>query len=346
MSRSADARASEAFAALTPDTVITLVEEELGEPCVGLCHPLNSYINRVYDLETKAGEGVIAKFYRPNRWSLDALQDEMDFLLDLREADVPVIPPITRHADGPGDAEDSLRVAELDEGTLTFALFPKCGGRTLVEPTDDQWEQLGRLLGRVHRVGAAYDPEDRITLHPEHSGRTWLSFILESGTVTPEARDEYTRAVEDTLDMIVPLFEDIDTIRIHGDLHVQNLIDRPGEATYIIDFDDMAIGPAVQDVWMLLPARIVDCGHELEQFLRGYETFFDFSFSSLRLVEPLRAMRFLHFTAWCARQVADGGFTRLAPDFGTHDYWIREARELRQQQQEIQTALDRVTPWG
>ena len=146
-------------------------------------------------------------------------------------------------------------------------------------------------------------------------------------------------AAYDMLDLIEPLFDDVPLQRIHGDLHHQNLIYRPGESFYLIDFDDMAMGPAVQDVWMLLPGRAADARYELGLFLEGYEMFRPFPMAQIDLVEPLRAMRFMHFTAWCARQAADGGFSRLAPDWGTAAYWRQEAHELRKQEQEIRDAM-------
>lgn len=316
------------FHELTPDRVIELVEDALGERLSSGCRPLNSYINRVYALQPVHSEDVVVKFYRPGRWSATALQDEVDFLLDLQEADVPVIPPITN--------DNGTALHQVDG--MTFSVFPKMGGRIIDEPTQDEWEQLGRLIGRVHAVGGEYDPEDRITLD-EHIGREHLDLILKSGQIPEEIRKDYEQAASETLDLIAPMFEDVDPIRIHGDLHVQNLIDRPGDKLYIIDFDDMAVGPPVQDIWMLLPGRLDDARYEMERFLRGYETFCDFDHGSLRLIEALRALRFLHFTAWCARQVTDGGFTRLAPNYGSIEFWRREANDLRRQQVEIRDAL-------
>ena len=197
-----------------------------------------------------------------------------------------------------------------------------------------EWEQLGRLVGRVHRVGAVYDAKDRVTMDAD-LGQRYLQTILASGQVPAETRRDYETAVNEVLEEITPRFDDVDPIRIHGDLHVQNLIDRPGDRLYIIDFDDMALGPPVQDLWMLLPGRLADARHECDCFLRGYETFMDFDHGSLRLIEPLRALRFLHFTSWCAQQAADGGFTRLSPDFGSAASWRREADDLRRQLVEI-----------
>lgn len=312
------------FHHLTYDLVIHLVEDALDRRCTNVCRPMNSYINRVYEVHTEAGDPVIAKFYRPGRWSRDALQDEQDLLIELQEQEIPVIAPL-------GDPGETLREFE---GTY-FALFPKKGGRICDEPTPDQWRELGRLLGRVHLVCAAGGTRDRITLTPDCATDDQVEYILDSGLVADEQFDAYEAAAYDMLDLIEPRFDGVPVHRIHGDLHHQNLIHRPGESFFLIDFDDMAIGPAVQDLWMLLPGRVADAGREVHLFLEGYETFRPFPMTQLALVEPLRAMRFIHFTAWCARQAADGGFTRLAPDWGTSAYWRQEIQELRKQEQEI-----------
>ena len=316
------------FHHLTYDVVIGLAEEALGVRCSNLCRPLNSYINRVYEVHPEGTEPVIAKFYRPGRWSRQALRDELEFLFELRDSEVPVAPPL---GDSPDEALHEY------EGTC-FVLFPKRGGRICDEPTREQWQQLGRLVGRVHQVGAAHASRDRITLTPSEATSDQLDYILDHGRLPDEVFAAYEDAAEETLESIAPLFDEIPLQRIHGDLHHQNLIFRPGEAFTVIDFDDMAMGPAVQDIWMLLPGRVLDCRFELDLFLGGYEIFRPFDARQVALIEPLRAMRYIHFTAWCVRQAADGGFARLAPDWGSPSYWRQETHELRKQQQEIRDA--------
>lgn len=317
------------FGDLTYDRVIDLAEQALGERCTNRCRPLNSYINRVYEIELESGEMVVAKFFRPGRWSRAALIDEQTFLFDLHEADVPVIPPLGK---GPDD------VLHEADGML-YAMYPKKGGRICDEPTEDEWKQLGHLVGRAHQVGAAGRADHRIMLHPRESTEKHLQHILASGEVDAQAQQHYEDIVARILDRIDPLFEDIELLRIHGDLHPQNVIYRPGESFYLIDFDDMATGPAVQDLWMMLPGRVADTRRELDLFLNGYELFCEFDDTQLRLVEPLRAMRFIHYTAWCVHQAADGGAERLAPDWGSASYWRRSVEELRTQLVEIDDAV-------
>ncbi len=309
------------FSHLTPDHVIAHVEDALGIHCTNLCRQLNSYINRVYEVQTGDGRWIIIKFYRPGRWSEAALQDELEFLQELATAEIPVVAPLVRERDG---------LLEDGHGVF-FTLFPKIGGRPLVEPSRERWTELGRLLGRVHHIGEQHEPRDRIHLHPAVSTLDHLDAILESEFPYESLRLDYADAVDDLIDVIAPMFEHLDFLRIHADCHAQNLLDRPDEPLHIIDFDDMATGPAMQDIWMLLPDKPERCRDELDLIRRGYETFRTFPDHEVKIIEALRAMRYIHFTAWCARQKADGGFNRLAPDWGTAAYWKKEVEDLRKQ---------------
>lgn len=317
------------FSHLTPDRVIAQVEEALGIRCTNLCRQLNSYINRVYEVQAEDGRWIIIKFYRPGRWSSAALHDELEFLHELAEAEIPVVAPLV-------DRDKGLLV---DSHGVFHALFPKLGGRPLVEPSQERWVELGRLLARVHEVGARHAPNDRIHLHPAVSTIDHLDAILDTEFPYESLRLDYADAVDDLIDLIAPLFEGLELIRIHADCHAQNLLERPDEPLHLIDFDDMATGPAIQDLWMLLPDRPDRCHAELEQFMEGYETFRAFPCHELKIIEALRAMRYIHYTAWCARQKADGGFNRLAPDWGTAAHWKKEVEDLRKQIAEIERRL-------
>ncbi len=313
------------FGSLEPDRVIDAVEQVLGARCSNLCRPLNSYINRVYEVGLDDGGCVIAKFYRPGRWSDAALQDELDFLGELHAAEVPVVPPIAG-ADG--------KVLHLSAGTR-FVLFPKRGGRQLDEISGAEWTHLGRLIARLHAIGSVHAPRDRVRLDPTVVTREHLRYILNSGTMDRGMSDRYFDLVETLVADIAPLFDDVEMFRIHGDCHRGNILHRPGEGYHLLDFDDMCTGPAIQDLWLLLPDRLSRAREEVELLLEGYETFLSFPRETLRLIEPLRAMRFIHYTAWCARQKADGGFARLAPDWGKPAFWRQEIAELERQIQEI-----------
>lgn len=326
-----DERGHTAFQGLTPDTVIALVEEALDTQCTNLFRSLNSYINRVYELEGEDGRGLIAKFYRPGRWSANALQDEHDFLRELAGDEIPVIAPL------------ALRGGETlgSHGGIHFAVFPKKSGRVYDEYTPGQWQELGRLIGRVHTVGARQRPRDRITMAPGRSTRAQVDYVLSGGLVPPDLAQEFAGLAGTLIEEISPLFEGVETITIHGDCHFSNLIYRPGESFYVIDFDDMAVGPPVQDFWMLLPGYRSDSAAEIEHFLKGYEVFRSFDRRTLRLIGPLRAMRYIHYMAWCAHQVVEDGSSPAAPDFGTRGYWQKEIRDLSDQIERIRASLRR-----
>lgn len=315
------------FSSVTPDFVLTSVEKALDVRCSNLCRPLNSYINRVFELESTDGKGLIAKFYRPGRWSKQALQDEHDFLLELNADEIPVVAPL--------ELVDGSTLGTVDK--IHFAVFQKKGGRSCDEYVDEQWLELGRLIGRTHVVGAKQLPKDRIIMSPDNATREQLDYLLGGTFIQPELADEFREVTDALIKEITPLFNPTEMIRIHGDCHFSNLIYRPDESFFIIDFDDMAVGPPVQDFWMLLPGYQENSLLEIDLFLEGYEMFRDFDWRSLRLIEPLRAMRYIHYMAWCAHQVAEDGLSRVAHDFGTSAYWRREINDLVDQLQRIRT---------
>lgn len=314
-------RQQTSFHSLSPETVINITEKALNIPCTNLCRPLNSYINRVYELESADGQGLIAKFYRPGRWSADALQDEHDFLAEMAEQEIPVVAPLKLINNKTLDRHENI----------FFTVFPKKGGRSFDEYNEEQWLELGRLLGRVHSVGALHPPKDRITMLPHISTRLQARYILDSGFIPSDLSKQFRQLTERLIEETKPLFANAETIRIHGDCHFANLIYRPNESFFLIDLDDMAVGPPIQDFWMLLPGYAEDSLVEIDLFLEGYETFRDFDHSSLRLIEPLRAMRYIHYIAWCAHQVIEDGYSRIATDFTSREYWQREINDLEDQ---------------
>ncbi len=309
------------FHFLTPDVILRLAEEELQSPVTNLCRPYRSYINRVYELQQKSGPGLVMKFYRPFRWSREALQDEHDLLNELANAEIPIIAPFPlKNGQTLGCYEDTY-----------YAIFPKKGGRNCDEFSDEQWLELGRLMGRVHAIGAQKMPHDRITLTPDKATRGHIDFIVKGNFIHADLKQRFIDVTETLIEMITPLFKGKTLSRIHGDCYFANIIYRPGESFYLIDFDDMAVGPPIHDVWMLLPGYVRNSRRELALFIEGYETFRSFDPRDLELVEPLRAMRYIHFMAWCAHQVADGGFSALAPEWGTKAYWQTEINDLWEQ---------------
>jgi Ser/Thr protein kinase RdoA (MazF antagonist) len=316
------------FHELEPELVLGLVEKELGQACTNLFRPLTSYINKVYELERRRGGGLIVKFYRPGRWSDKALLDEHTFLLELAAHEIPVVAPLKLKSGSTLGTEHGLR----------YAVFPKRGGRSHDEYTDEQWLEIGRLLGRVHNVGALKVARHRMTMGPDHSTTVQLRYLLDGDAVPEQLKGDLREVCEAIIGEIRPMFIGSERIRIHGDCHFANLLNRPGESLLLIDFDDMVMGPPVQDLWMLLPGEPENSFVEIDLFLEGYETFRPFDRRSLRLIEALRAMRYIHYMAWCALQAKDDGNTRVIDDFGTPEYWQKEIGDLKDQLERIRHA--------
>ncbi len=319
------------FPDLTPETVLNLVEEALGTPCSNLCRPLNSYINRVFEIQAVNSKGLVVKFYRPGRWSKAALEDEHSFLLELDRQEVPVVAPLRL-----------LNGETLGEWEhLYFSIFPRCGGRNYDEFNEDQWMEIGRLLGRCHAIGAVHPSCERVTMLPDHSTKLQVQYILKSGLIEQEGMaEEFSSICSEIIAEISPLFEGIPLCRIHGDCHFSNIIYRPGESFFLIDFDDMVMGPPVQDLWMLLPATPENSLSEIDCFLEGYETFNRFDKRTFRLIEPLRAMRFLHYISWLAHQRLADGSAPLVPGFASREHWSLEIADLKDQLERIKTHGD------
>jgi len=321
------------FFDLGPERVLDAVEAA-GYRCTGLVYALNSYENRVYDVEVEndaegAGEGRvplnlrrIVKFYRPGRWSKEQILEEHEFMRELGEAEVPAVAPLS--------FPDGTTLRETPGAKLWYTLFPKVGGRVPDELSAEQLEWIGRLLARLHNVGASHPARHRIELTPATYGLANLEYLLEGNWLPPEVRANYEQYAREICRLAEPLFREIRPIRIHGDCHMGNLLwDKPGP--FLVDFDDMVRGPEVQDFWLLLPGRGEDVRESLDALLRGYETLRPFARTQLKLIEILRALRFVHFSAWIARRWKDPAFPGAFPDFNTPRYWDEKTRDLREQ---------------
>ncbi|MFW6181021.1 MAG: serine/threonine protein kinase [Spirochaetota bacterium] len=315
------------FYDLTPDVVLKALEQAGFQP-TGHCMALNSYENRVYDLKLEGGSHVVAKFYRPGRWSREQILEEHAFLHDLREDEMPVCAPL-RLPEG-----STLREIE----GISYAVWPRTGGRQSDELSDGQLQVLGRLLARIHNVGAVRKAEHRIDLTGETYGLQPLAFLEENDLLPPRCRARYRDAVHEVVRVYEDLRKDVPFHRIHGDCHLGNLL-HGSEGWFFLDFDDFLTGPAVQDVWMLVPARDREGLRQREVFLDAYRLFRDFESSWLRLVEPLRALRFIRYAAWIARRWEDPAFPAAFPYFGTVEYWEEETADLEDQVEVIHDAL-------
>ena len=304
---------------LTYDAIINTVERTLQRPLGNLCLRRNSYINRVFELEQKdSKERFIVKFYRPGRWTPEMIREEHAFIAELAAQEIPVIPPLTIN-----------NTTLFFLGNIPFALFPKKGGRALDEFDKDGWIQIGRLLARMHLVGAAHPGTQRILWRPGVATRHHLDVLSGGGYLPVDYRTVFVNTVESFIQRMDPLFAHEEQILLHGDCHKGNLISRPGEGIFIVDFDDICVGAPVQDLWMLLPGTPEECVQEVSWFLEGYHTFRSLKPSTLKLVPALRGMRIVHFAAWCAVQSTEPGFTEHFPEWGATKYWNELIRELQ-----------------
>lgn len=307
------------FFSLTPDTVIKALEDSGYNP-TGHCMALNSYENRVYDLKLEDGSHVVSKFYRPGRWTREQIQEEHDFLLELQADEIQVCAPV-RFSDG-----ETIHKIE----DIYYAIWPRTGGRVPDELSDGVLELLGRLLARIHNNGAAKKAEHRISLTGETYGLEPLAFLEENNFLPPHCKSRYANAVRSVVEIYETLRRDVPFHRIHGDCHLGNLLNG-ADGWFFLDFDDFLTGPAVQDVWMLVPARDREGLRQREIFLNAYRVFRDFDPAWLRLIEPLRALRYIRYAAWVARRWDDPAFPAAFPHFGTVQYWENETADLEDQ---------------
>lgn len=320
---------TEFFYELDPNRILDAVET-LGFATTGRCLTCNSMENRVYDVELKVDPDTIespseacriVKFYRPGRWTAAQIQEEHQFLLDLHEAEIPVIAPI--------EVEGNT-LFTLPEVNIHYALFPKQGGRAPDEMNDEQLAWMGRLLARLHSVGRQKNAEHRLTLCPETYGKQNLAYLLNNQCLPSHLEKTYEQLVEQLCAIIEPMFAGKAKQRIHGDCHIGNvLLGRDG--LQIFDFDDMVNGQPVQDVWLIVPGVDDDAIRQRDVLLDAYESMLDFDWASLKLIEPLRALRYIHFSAWTAKRWSDPAFKRAFPDFGTDHYWEVQIQDLREQ---------------
>jgi Ser/Thr protein kinase RdoA (MazF antagonist) len=310
---------TETFLGLTPAGILDAVEVG-GRRATGRVVALNSMENRVYDVELEDGSRVVAKFYRPGRWSAETILEEHAFLKELAEEGVPVAAPLDL-----GAGETLSRM----EGIL-FAIWPRIRGRMVEEPSEGDLRRLGALLAQLHNVGARRTAPHRLTIGPATYGRQNLEFLEANNLVPANAWPRYRDTATRILDAVEPWFEGAPEQRVHGDCHRGNLL-WDGRDFLFVDFDDMVMGPPVQDVWLLAPGRDEEGLAHRKALLEGYTALRDFDESTLRLVEPLRALRIIHYATWIARRWEDAAFQRVFPTFGTVRYWQQETQDLMEQ---------------
>jgi Ser/Thr protein kinase RdoA (MazF antagonist) len=321
------------YANLTPDCVLDALES-VGQLGDGRLLALNSYENRVYQVYMEDGPPVIAKFYRPDRWTDAAIIEDHQFTLELAERELPVVAPLVI-------ADRTLHAF----AGFRFAVYPRRGGRVpeLDDPQSLEW--IGRFIGRIHAVGAVRPFVHRPVLDIATFGEEPRSFLIAGGWIPADLTDAYASAVNMALDGVRRSFERagaVATLRLHGDCHAGNILwteprAEPGGRAIIaggphfVDFDDCRSGPAVQDLWMLLSGERAEMTRQLADVLAGYEDFREFDPRELYLVEALRTLRLIHYSAWLARRWRDPAFPAAFPWFNTQRYWQDRVLELREQ---------------
>lgn len=309
------------FHTLTPDFIMDAVESQ-GFQCDCRTFALNSYENRVYQVGIEDGQPLIAKFYRPGRWSVDQVEEEHRFCFELAEHELPVVAPWRN-----GGGESIFRHHEF-----LFALYPRQGGHAPEFDNLDNLLILGRMLGRIHAIGGVQRFRHRPQLDSRSFGHASAALILER-FIPADYRASYeavTRQLLDGIDDIMNGLEDIAIIRTHGDCHAGNILWRD-DAPHFVDFDDARSAPAIQDLWMMLSGDRQRQTAQLDTLMEGYREFCAFDPRELRLIEPLRALRMLHYSAWIASRWEDPAFPAAFPWFNTTNYWGEQILGLREQ---------------
>lgn len=306
---------------LIPDCILDAVDSA-GFRCDGRLLALNSYENRVYQVWLEDDTSLVAKFYRPERWPDTAIDEEHRFALELAEREIPVVAPLV------------IRDRTLHEHDgFRFALYPRRPGRSPELENHDTLRWLGRFIGRIHAVGALKPFSHRPLLDIESFGREPSRYVLEHDFVPVDLKEAYSSVVDDVLGRVVRCYQrvgKIPGIRLHGDCHAGNIL-WTDEGPHFVDLDDARMGPAVQDIWMLLAGDRETMTRQLGAVIEGYREFNDFDPRELALIEALRTLRQIHYAGWLARRWDDPAFPANFPFFNTQRYWQDHILALREQ---------------
>ena len=310
------------FQHLTPDLILDAVES-CGHRCDGRQYPLNSFENRVYQAWLEDGAVLVAKFYRPQRWSDETILEEHAYARELAAREIPVVAPLP-------DAKG----ATLHEfGGFRFALFPHQAGRAPELDNTDTLRWIGRFLGRIHAVGSLKEFKHRPLIDIASFGEEPACFVVENDFVPADLADSYEAIVNDALDRVQQCYERagaVRNIRLHGDCHAGNILWTEG-GPHFVDLDDCRSGPAVQDLWMLLSGDHAAMSVQLSHVIGGYREFCDFNPGELALIEALRTLRMIHYAGWLASRWHDPAFPASFPWFNTQRYWQDQILALREQ---------------
>lgn len=315
------ANSSHPYEALTPDFVLDAIEST-GRLSDARILTLNSYENRVFQVGIEESVPVIAKFYRPGRWTKEAIIEEHDFTQQLMDADISVVAPL----------RDEHQQSLFHYQGFDFAIYPRRGGHAPNLDDLDTLFNLGRSLGRIHAVGRNRSFVHRPRLNVQTFGEESVTFLLDNQFIPAHLEDSYRDLARQVLDMAQKRFDDTPfaPLRLHGDCHPGNILWRDDTA-HFVDFDDARMGPSVQDFWMLLANDRHEQASQLSELIAGYEEFAEFDRRELKLIEPLRSLRLLHYSTWLARRWEDPAFPHFFPWFNTEHYWQQQLLQLRDQ---------------
>lgn len=315
------ANSSHPYQALTPDFVLDAIEST-GRLSDARILTLNSYENRVFQVGIEESVPVIAKFYRPGRWTKEAIIEEHDFTQQLMDADISVVAPL----------RDEHQQSLFHYQGFDFAIYPRRGGHAPNLDDLDTLFNLGRSLGRIHAVGRNRSFVHRPRLNVQTFGEESVTFLLDNQFIPAHLEDSYRDLARQVLDMAQKRFDDTPfaPLRLHGDCHPGNILWRDDTA-HFVDFDDARMGPSVQDFWMLLANDRHEQASQLSELIAGYEEFAEFDRRELKLIEPLRSLRLLHYSTWLARRWEDPAFPHFFPWFNTEHYWQQQLLQLRDQ---------------
>jgi len=322
------------FFELTPDHILDSVENALNltnsqNRPTGRVLALNSIENRVYDIECEGSLSLIAKFYRPGRWSEKQILEEHAFLKELELAEVPVVAPLHLKMT-PVFRKNFSKSPTLgiSSKNISFSVFPKFIGRSLDEFSREQFEVLGRYIARIHKVGREHRFSKRLRLDVETYAMKPLELLKVEGFLKGPTAERYESLVDLLVQKIQPMFVGFDTHLIHGDCHFGNLLWSQG-IPHFVDFDDMVMAPPVQDFWMLMGGRDEVAYQNLQTMIESYEDFCDFDRASVSLIEPLRALRIIHYSGWIGKRWQDPSFQKMFPHFAQDLWWQNEIEALQ-----------------
>ncbi len=313
---SKDVLDSDLFYNLDPNLILFSAEKN-GYAVTGELIQLNSYENRVFEIRLEDKNSIIAKYYRPNRWSAETILDEHEFTAELKRESLEVAEALVLKN---GSTLDQVQ-------NINYAFFNKVRGRLVQEFRPEHYRKLGRWIARLHNIGRRKEAAHRAYLGPSEDHK-WEALEQLIKTISPEVRGRYEEAAFQIFETLDEKLLDVSFIRTHGDLHRGNILEAADESFVVVDFDDMINGPIIQDFWMLLPSAETEGSIEYENLVAGYSELSQFPQEQLELIPWLRGYRIINYAMWIKNRWKDPSFPKLFPDFGSYSYWAEETESL------------------